>query len=363
MQRERSAISLFTGGGGLDIGLEQAGFRVRVCLDMMQASKLTLALNRPEIPFIDRPIEDVTTSEILDKAGLKRGEASLVHGGPPCQSFSVLGKRGGLDDSRGRLIYEFIRVVDEAQPSAFLLENVNGLTMAHSKNAKEVIREEFEKIGYKTTYKTFNAVNFGVPQFRKRVFFAGSKRGFINLDPRPTNSSNAQVSLAWGELLPAMTVRDAFCRRPMDGLPNHIKREHGSRVRARYLKLKPGKRDKIDHTDRLEWDQPSGTVLVGSSEGGGRPHIHPEEPRVITVREAARLQTFPDDWVFAGTSTAQYRLTGNAVPVSLAKAVGDSLRTELDKLDPVIPEARERARAPSRKLQENQTLRWPSSTR
>ena len=357
MQREYGAISLFTGGGGLDLGLEQAGFEIRVCLDPMEASKLTFKLNRPGIPFIDRPIENVPTSEILAAAGLRKGEANLVCGGPPCQSFSVLGKRGGLSDSRGRLIFEFIRVVEEAQPKAFLLENVNGLTMAHSKNAKEVIREGFEKIGYRTAYATFNAVDYAAPQYRKRVFFAGSKHGFIKLDPTPTNASSVQASLEWGALPPARTVRDAFTNPPMEGLPNHVKREHGDRVRARYLALKPGKRDKIDHTDRLEWDKPSGTVLVGSSEGGGRPHIHPEEPRVITVREAARLQTFPDEWVFAGTATAQYRLTGNAVPVALAKAVGLSLRKALESQELAMPQARESGRAHQRSRPDKQTLR------
>ena len=337
--KENNAISLFTGGGGLDLGIEEAGFKVRVCLDPMEASKLTFQLNRPRIPFIDRPIEEVSTSEILKTAGIKTGEDALVFGGPPCQSFSVLGNRGGLEDSRGRLIFEFIRVVNEAQPRAFLLENVNGLTMAHSKNAKEVIRQEFEKIGYKTTYTTFNAVEFGAPQFRKRVFFSGSKHGYLKLEPKPTHFSGPNLPLDEG-LARARTVRDAFTCPPVDGLPNHLKREHGDRVKARYRALKPGQRDRIDNTDSLVWDEPSGSLLVGSSVGGGRPHIHPQEPRVITVREAARLQDFPDEWVFAGTVTAQYRLTGNAVPVSLARAVGLSLRKAMAGLQVAVPKAR-----------------------
>jgi DNA (cytosine-5)-methyltransferase 1 len=201
--------------------------------------------------------------------------------------------------------------------------------MAHSQHGAYTIIRKFEKLNYKTTFRVLDAVNFGAPQRRKRVFFVGCKDERIHLDPKPTYYSGKQQTLDGQLLLPPRTVRDAFTNPPLDGLPNHLKRQHGERVHKRYKSLRPGERDKIDHTDRLEWDKPSGTLLVGSSAGGGRPHIHPEEPRVITVREGARLQTFSDTWVFAGTVTDQYRLVGNAVPVVLARAVGEFLLDHL----------------------------------
>jgi DNA (cytosine-5)-methyltransferase 1 len=328
---------LFTGGGGLDLGLEDAGFEIRLCLDSNKAACDTIRLNRPKIPVIEKDICKVTGEDILRPTGLDVGETSLISGGPPCQSFSVLGQRKGLKDPRGGLIFEFVRIVDELKPKAFLLENVNGLTMAHSKRAAERIVDAFNEIGYKPTRRVLDAVNFGVPQYRRRVFFTGGRGVSIEAMPPVVYGDDKQATLLGRRLLHPRAVRWALqSPPPLEGLPNHVKRPHGDRVRKRYEKLRPGQRDKIDHTDRLEWDRPSGTVLVGSAAGGGRPHIHPEEPRVITVREAARLQTFPDDWVFAGSSTEQYRQIGNAVPVLLARAVGESL---LQQLHPIRVEA------------------------
>ena len=124
----------------------------------------------------------------------------------------------------------------------------------------------------------------------------------------------------------------AWALQSVEGLPNHDIRKHGDRVRRRYSRIPPGQRDRTDHTDRIDPDRPSGTVLVGSAAGGGRPHIHPYEDRVITVREGARLQSFPDWYVFHGGSTSQYRQIGNAVPPLLAYEVGKAVAHALQEL-------------------------------
>ena len=334
----RRYISLFSGGFGLDLGMEAAGFEAAVCVEIASAMRETIRYNRPHINVIgddehDRKgnLYELTTSNILQRAGLLHEEADLVVGGPPCQSFSILGKRQGFSDPRGSLMLEFVRVVLEARPKAFILENVIGFKNLHKGAALAQIKEHLERDGYPSVQVwTLNAVDFGVPQYRERVFLVGFREDVPRLPfqkPDPTHRPPPSLPRTLFEV-PEPTddrpeyqqVRHVLQNMPQH-LPNHEFRIHGEAVRTRYEHLAVGDRDRTDHTDRLRWDRPSGTVLVGSSEGGGRPFIHPSEPRHITVREAARLQTFPDTWVFRGSQTDQYRQVGNAVPFYLSRAV------------------------------------------
>ena len=177
-----------------------------------------------------------------------------------------------------------------------------------------------EKTGYHIHWTKLNAVNFGIPQVRQRVFLVGFRQKADFQFPKMISLGGKGVASSWA-------------LQGVDGLPNHDIRQHGERVRCRYSRLLPGQRDRTDHTDRIDPSQPSGTVLVGSGAGGGRPHIHPYEDRVITVREAARLQSFPDWYVFHGGSTAQYRQVGNAVPPLLAYEVGRVVAAALRRLE------------------------------
>ena len=330
-------ISLFSGGYGLDLGLEQArtdtfDFEIRACIDNALAARETIRFNRPDIRVLGSAddefggdITQLSTTTILQRAALAVGEADFVVGGPPCQSWSVLGNRQGFDDPRGDLMRQFARVVREVQPRAFLMENVAGFRTHADGTALEIMLVLFRAAGYPSLFVwTLNAADFGVPQFRQRVFIVGYRadipipRGF----DQPVSTHRNPASATLPATMPIyQTVRDAF-RNLADNAPNHIVRVHGEVVRARYALLAEGARDPVDHTDRLRWDKPSCTVLVGSSTGGGRPAIHPSEPRHLTVREAARLQGFPDDWIFKNKPTPQYRLVGNAVPPALACAVG-----------------------------------------
>ncbi len=225
---------------------------------------------------------------------------------------------------------QFVRFVKESRPRAFIMENVDGFLSFDDGAACQEIVAQFSDPAchYYVHPWRLDAVDFGVPQYRKRGFLVGLSNEFCDAHllkaplpthrPRPKNVS--QDKLDFDSRPFYRTVGDAFANYSSD-LPNHDPRIHGKRVRNRYAKLPAGKRDPVDHTDRLCWNEPSGTVLVGSSGGGARPFIHPEEPRHITVREAARLQTFSDEWIFVGNQTAQYRQVGNAVPPLFAAAV------------------------------------------
>lgn len=340
-------ISLFSGGFGLDLGMEAAGFEVAICVEIGAAMRETIRYNRPNVKVMgDREDEyggdlyKLSTNVILERAGLKKGEVDLIVGGPPCQAFSILGNRQGFTDSRGNLMLEFVRVVKEAQPKCFVMENVAGFLTLHKGAAYAQVvslleKEDKEEVGYYLHTWKLNAVDYGVPQYRERVFIVGFRKDLPKPDfiqkPEPTHrplNLEAKTLFDTKEFVdkrpPYRVVRDVLQNLPTN-LLNHEVRLHGPVVSKRYSELPAGSRDRIDHTDRLRWDYPSGTVLVGSSEGGGRPFIHPQEPRHLTVREAARLQAFPDDWFFCGKQTDQYRQVGNAVPPLLAQAVGERI--------------------------------------
>ena len=182
----KKVISLFSGAGGMDIGFEKAGFKIAVAVEIDTACCETLLRNRPDLTIINENIETVTTQKILDAANIKPLEAALVIGGPPCQPFSLAGQRKGLSDSRGKLLFEFARVVRESLPSGFVLENVKGLQNWDSGKALNLLIDELKKpiVFNGVTYQydisepqVLNAVNFGVPQNRERIIIVGNRLG------------------------------------------------------------------------------------------------------------------------------------------------------------------------------------------
>jgi DNA (cytosine-5)-methyltransferase 1 len=196
-------ISLFSGAGGLDIGFENAGFAIEVAVEADSACCETLRANRPNLPIINAKIEDVTVDEILLKGNLKPLEAALVIGGPPCQSFSIAGLRKGLDDNRGKLLFEFVRVVREALPVGFVLENVRGLENWDSGRALETLVAELAKPvefnGQTYTYsvaepQVLDAADFGVPQHRERIVIVGNRKKMPFRYPQ-TSASDAKATV------------------------------------------------------------------------------------------------------------------------------------------------------------------------
>lgn len=340
------AISLFSGAGGFDLGMEVAGFTTRLCTDIDFHSCQTLELNKerlkdnPEHPFLanavikQKNIKEYPTSEILADAGLKKEEVSLVYGGPPCQSFSVFGQRKGMDDPRGTLLWDYLRVIRDIQPQCFIFENVAGLLSIDDGKIFLQFLEELSKDSdgnalYTTSYYLMDTASFGVPQYRARVIIYGYKGEKQIPAPVKTHALNAD-DLAKG-LLPAVTVGDTILSLPAppsDTIPNHVGRVHGQAVIERYKALEFGQRDSKTRINKLNPDKPSFTIVVGSDKGGGKGHVHPYSPREVTPRESARLQTFPDFWEFSGTSRHPIRQVGNAVPPVFAAVVGANLLRE-----------------------------------
>lgn len=310
--------SVFCGGGGLDLGFAVAGFKPLFSSDLVPSFCETIHKNLGKHIVESHDITALSGRAVLDRVAVP---VDMVIGGPPCQSFSILGSRRSTGDPRGKLAYEYARFIREVAPKAFLFENVPGiLTVNKGADWKELLSFFEAETGYHIQWTRLNAVWFGVPQIRQRVIAVGflDEVAFSRFKwPHRTHSE----SMEQPELRAQLPRQSSLAFEDIHQLPNHILREHCERVRSRYSQISPGDRDRKDHTDRVHPDRPSGTVLVGSGAGGGRPFIHPHEHRHITVREAARLQSFPDWWVFAGGPTAAYRQVGNAVPPIMARAI------------------------------------------
>lgn len=314
-------VSLFSGGGGLDLGLTHAGFRGVFLSDIEVPHCETLRKNFPEANIREANCSELTGDAIRQYAGRKQFD--LLAGGPPCQAFSILGNRGSFSDPRGSLVFDYVRLVKELSPRAFIFENVPGLmTVRGGKDWEELVSFMRCETGYTLFTSVLNAADYGIPQIRRRVFVVGFKSSRRQFSfPKPTHANaEGNGNLFSSSLKPWVPAK--FALELVEGSPNHRIRQHGVRVRSRYERIPPGGRDAVDHTDRIHPERPSGTVLVGSSAGGGRPFIHPFSPRHLTVREAARLQSFPDTYIFEGPETWQYRAVGNAVPPILAYLMG-----------------------------------------
>jgi len=312
-----SVLSLFTGGGGLDIGLEMAGFDTVACVDNDPESCKTLRANRPGWDVFEGDVRNFDPS----------GNFDLVVGGPPCQGFSTAGK-GDPNDPRNFLWREYFRIVETVRPLALLLENVAG--MANKKNSHHL--NEFivhlEGLGYKVTCGLLNAADFGVPQQRKRLILLAGL-GWTPTLPEPDPR------------LPAVSAKQAIgdLIRAKKSTPNHEPNNHAPHVVERWSRLEEGEVDPNYRRGRIYSDRPSPTIRAGGGHGpngdhlaGFHPPIHYKLPRQLTVRESARIQSFPDEWIFHGSKTAQGRQVGNAVPPLLAFAIGQSLHAGLDTL-------------------------------
>jgi len=360
-RRPIPVISLFSGAMGLDLGLESAGFQVAVTVECDQHAVATIQRNRPEVQVIPKRIEDVTTEEILKRAGLEPGGDFIVAGGPSCQAFSTAGRRESLGDSRGRggLFREFARVIDEARPRFFIMENVRGLLSAAIKHrplkergpgypplhpdeelgsALRLVTSELKSLQYHVVFDLLNAADFGVPQARQRLVFIGSRDGECIRAPKPTHGESGGNGLQkWVTLRAALEGLDeqepAFYRFapakerylklvPEGGnwrdLPEEIKREALGKAFDSW-----GGRSGFFR--RLAWDKPS-PALTTRPDSKATVLCHPEELRPLSVGEYARIQQFPDGWEFSGSIREQYKQVGNAVPIGLGKTVGQAIR-------------------------------------
>jgi DNA (cytosine-5)-methyltransferase 1 len=335
VKKELMALSLFSGGGGLDLGFSAAGFRVGCSTDIDPYSCRTLVLNKNKKKFyahahsIAANIKEISAKNLLDKADISRKNVDIVLGGPPCQSFSVFGKRKGLEDPRGNLVWEYLKIIQEVQPKAFIFENVAGIKTIHGGDLFKEILEELTLNGtYTVSAHSYQVAEFGIPQFRDRVFIIGARSGAVVPTMVPTHGGGSLLATK-----KYRTAKEALRYLPAPGgkssVPNHKGRKHSQRIVERYDSLQFGERDPKTRINRLNPASPSFTIIVGSDKGGGKGHVHPTLPREVTPRESARMQTFPDWWEFYGNGRHVIRQVGNAVPPLFAALLAEHVRIHI----------------------------------
>jgi DNA (cytosine-5)-methyltransferase 1 len=321
-----TAVSLFVGGGGLDLGFRQAGFRILMASDSDPIAAKTYTRNAPDIPFLLQDVRTLSIGQIEDITKGRRPD--VIIGGPPCQGFSTLGDRLSADP-RNDLVDAFFRIVEGLHPQAVIIENVRAIATEYKGRYRDHILKSLAHLGYKTHFGVLNAADYGVPQHRRRAFFVGFADPRTEYDfPAPEYGAGrldyATVGKAIGDLV----------KRGPD-VPNHQPLEHTEKVIARYRLIPEGgmlpppsklpewiRRENFGSTyKRLDRKAPSLTIVPGNN---ALP-VHPTLHRSLTPREAARIQTFPDDYIFEGDRRRQCILVGNAVPPLLAKKIALSV--------------------------------------
>lgn len=349
------AIDLFSGGGGLTVGLKAAGFSVCAAVEFDEVAAATYSENHPEVVMITRDIRTVTADEIIRCSPTNK--IDLIAACPPCQSFSSLTSKYKRKDSRDELIFEFARLVEDIKPRSIMMENVPGLAIKGAKLFNPVIKK-FKKLGYKIEYRVLEVADYGVPQNRKRLVVLGALDKEIRI-PESTHSENGETGKQkW------RTVRDAISHLPEPiglgkakarGGPKahnwHISRDLSAVNLERLRFLKPGgdRTQLPDHLrpdchknkqsgftnvyGRMSWDKPSPTITGGCTTMSKGRFGHPKKMRTISVREAALLQTFPENYKFSSDYIDRVcTIIGNALPPKFAEAMAtvcaNSLREE-----------------------------------
>ncbi len=381
-------IDLFAGAGGITEGFRQAGYKCLYANDSMPDAVMTFQHNHPEAWAECRDIEKVKPAEIRAKLGLAKGQLDVLVGGPPCQGFSINAPERFLHDPRNKLFKDYVRFLEEFRPQAFLFENVPGLLSLGDGKVLSRILSEFNRLNYYVTVKAMFAAHYGVPQERWRLILLGSRQSEVSL-PCPTHYAVGRANFRGGgssltfqlvetnrqRLLPAVTVGEAigdlpelvmgegaetigYTKEPAsdyarlmrnpDGVTyNHFAAKLSKQNAERMVHVKPGgswrdiphhllpkgmqRARKSDHTKRygrLKSDGLAGTVLTKCDPHWGAVFL-PDQNRTLTVREAARFQSFPDRYKFIGSRVSQYVQVGNAVPVLMAREIAVALRAHL----------------------------------
>jgi DNA (cytosine-5)-methyltransferase 1 len=365
-------IDLFAGAGGLSFGFEAAGFDLVAAVEIDPIHCAAHKFNFPRCATVCKSVVATTGAELRRLAGVGNRDVDVVFGGAPCQGFSMIGKRA-LDDPRNQLVYHFVRIVKELRPKYFVFENVKGLTLGQHRRFLQEIVEAFQAEGYEVLmpYRVLNAAEHGVPQDRRRLFLMGARKG-LPLPTYPLKAAAVTVSDAIGDLpeaedFSALRERDwvkakfgrpspyaALLRGkrvdPLDFsyprqfdptiLTSSALTEHTDLSRERFAATPHGKTEPVSRFLKLDPDGVSNTLRAGTASDRGaftspRP-IHPFSPRVITVREAARLHSYPDWFRFHATKWHGFRQIGNSVPPLLARAVAGEVVRALG-VQPVKP--------------------------
>lgn len=361
---ENRFISLFSGAMGLDIGLERAGFKTALCVESNDEAVTTIKLNRSGLPVL-RDVKTTNAAEIRRESGFGKATIPLIVGGPPCQAFSVFGNRSGIDDPRGQLIFDFVRLVGDLKPEVFVMENVRGLLsmpIANQRNGDQLVGldpkltepgsllrmifDDFESHGYRVDCFVVNAVNYGAPQIRERLICIGNRHNLVAEFPQPSYSNRPDDGLP-----PFRTLGDVIGDGFVDPCPERME---FSERKLQYLAMVPAggnwrslplevqqesmgkswylKGGRSAYWRKLSFAFPSPTVVTMPNHAGTS-MCHPTELRAITVGEAAAIQEFPKSWNFAGNATAKFRQIGNAVPTRLGEIAGEVVRNLLTTIE------------------------------
>lgn len=327
-------LELFAGAGGLALGIEQAGFMNIGAVEYDKAAAKTLKTNRPLWNVVNEDIAKLTGLSLCDYFEVARGELDLLSGGAPCQSFSYAGKRRGLADTRGTLFYHYALCLEQLQPKMFLFENVPGLLTHDEGNTYKTILNVFENAGYQVQRQVMNAWDYDVAQKRERLITIGIRKDLVPVVKFEFPQPHAYKPVL-NDILPNCPKSEGavytaqkqalFAQIPQGGNWRNLPET----VAKAYMKNSYNSGGgKTGYLRRLSMDEPALTILTTPSQKQTE-RCHPLEIRPLTVREAARCQSFPDDWVFRGSLAQQYRQVGNAVPVNLAKAIGLEIKKAL----------------------------------
>lgn len=350
-KKRLTLLSLFSGARGLDLGLEKAGFTTLACVENEKNCLGTIRMNRPDIRLYE-DIVDVSPFQIMNDLGVEPGELDLVAGGPPCQAFSTAGKRESLHDFRGNMIVKYLEYIKVIRPKYFILENVRGLLSAKLANTPSeyseyssledipgsvlyFLNQEFKKLGYSVSFSLFDASFYNVPQKRERVIMFGAySKNEVTIPVPFTKESPLTLKQAIGDIQGKSSdfikLRETHLKylKLLKGgeywknLPRNLQQE----AMGKSYYLQGGK---TGFYRRLSWDKPAPTLVTHPAMPATM-LVHPEELRPLSIQEYARIQQFPDDWVFFGTPIKVYKQIGNAVPVGLGFVAGRAIISHME---------------------------------
>lgn len=371
MSKKIKIIDLFSGVGGLSYGFDNDdNFEIVAANEILPDMAKAYSLNHPSVKVYCKDVNDFGLKDLQKDLGLEKGEIDLVIGGPPCQAYSTVGKRL-IDDPKGKLFQQYYRILKEIKPKVFLFENVKGLLSMQKGELLKTIISLFESLGYEVKFKILNSADFGIPQIRERVIIIGTKLNKKFNYPKPThyNSKEGQVLLT-RKLLPYLTLSEAISDLPF--IKSGEERfEYSSKPKNDFQKLMRKKApEKInDHNApnnnknlikimenlpdggtpqdlpddlkpksgfantycRLWWNRPSTTITRNLGTPSSSRCIHPKAPRPLTTREGARIQGFPDDYIFYGSKSSKNLQIGNAVPTFLSIALKNSIKKHFEE--------------------------------
>jgi len=359
-------VDLFCGVGGLSYGFaKDKNFEIIAANEVLPNMAKAYELNHPNVKVYCKDIKDFGIKDLVKDFSLKKGDIDIVVGGPPCQAYSTVGKRL-IDDPRGKLFQEYYRVLKEIDPKVFVFENVKGLLSMQNGELFNTIISLFKSLNYSVSFKTLNSADYGVPQTRERVFIVGTKLKSAFLYPKPTHenkesnntffdnnnlSPHLSIAEAIGDLPFIKSGEESFCYESQSqnlfqelmrkNAPKRLMDHNAPRNNERLIEIMeklPDGGTPLDLPEnlrpksgfantycRLWWNRPSTTITRNFSTPSSSRCIHPKAPRPLTTREGARIQCFPDDYVFYGSRSDRNLQIGNAVPTFLSIAIKDSI--------------------------------------